>query len=180
MYPLIEIRKSHVFPQLLYFWTATIHNWLWLLEDNSMKDLIINDFKFYTQNGAIKIYAFVIMPNHIHLIFSDQKKISKEQAHVSILKHTAHQFQKHLRKTRPNFLEKFKVEFNNKKFQFWQRDSLAIEIDDHKMFEQKLEYIHQNPLQDHWNLVQHPCDYKYSSAAFWEREDEGYDFLSEI
>ncbi len=176
--PLKQIRKSHVFPKRIYFWTATIHRWLNLLEEDFFKDIILNDLKYYSEKGALKIYAFVIMPNHIHLIFSEEKQLSKEQPHVSLLKHTAHLFQKKLRTENPIFYNEFKVDAKNKKYQFWQRDSLAVEMTSSKILEQKLTYIHNNPLQDHWNLVKHPCDYYYSSAKFWERDDLSFAFLS--
>jgi hypothetical protein len=45
---------------------------------------------------------------------------------------------------------------------------LSVELWSPKVFMQKLEYIHNNPLQDKWHLVQFPEDYKYSSAKFYE------------
>ena len=51
---------------------------------------------------------------------------------------------------------------------FWQRDALAVHLNSKKKIEQKLEYIHLNPLQEKWNLVNRPEDYKWSSAKFYE------------
>ena len=49
---------------------------------------------------------------------------------------------------------------------------------DRKILEQKLDYIHLNPLQEHWNLVTDPNEYLYSSCSFYEREDKRYNWLT--
>jgi len=41
----------------------------------------------------------------------------------------------------------------------------------------QLNYIHANPLSKGLKLVSDPCDYKYSSAAYYEMDEKKYDFL---
>jgi REP element-mobilizing transposase RayT len=66
--PLIkERRKSHIEHGDIYFWTATINNWYKLLEKDEYKDVIIESLQYLTDAGKIDVYAFIIMPNHIHL-----------------------------------------------------------------------------------------------------------------
>lgn len=36
---------------------------------------------------------------------------------------------------------------NNKEYQFWQQDNRAIQLSTFEMAEQRLEYIHQNPVK---------------------------------
>ena len=55
----------------------------------------------------------------------------------------------------------------DRKYQIWKRKSLSIPIDNNLIFEQKLNYIHENPLQAKWQLVDKPEDYFYSSALFY-------------
>jgi putative transposase len=62
--------------------------------------------------------------------------------------------------------------------QFWQRDPMAIELYTRKVFEQKLNYIHNNPLQERWCLVENAADYKFSSAKYYETEIDDYGFLN--
>ena len=52
----------------LYFFTATILEWKHLLKDNNYKVIITDTLKFLCTAEKIKVCAFVIMPNHIHLI----------------------------------------------------------------------------------------------------------------
>ena len=57
-------RKSFTAPNKIYFWTATIHKWHHLLEDDTVKQIIINSLKVLSDRNIITVYAFVIMPNH--------------------------------------------------------------------------------------------------------------------
>ena len=52
---------------------------------------------------------------------------------------------------------------NNKNYQFWQQHNHPIEIHDNTLMEQKLEYIHRNPVES--GIVREPEDYLYSSAS---------------
>jgi putative transposase len=97
----------------------------------------------------------------------------------SFLKYTAHAFKK-LLKTTPAMLEMYVVNAGNKAYEFWQRDPLAIRLYSEKVMLQKLNYIHANPLSKGWKLVSDPCDYKYSSAAYYEMNDKNYNFLKDI
>ena len=45
---------------------------------------------------------------------------------------------------------------------------------------QKLRYIHNNPLAGHWQLVKDPCDYKYSSARYYELNKKNFSFLKDL
>jgi len=65
-----QIRKSQTYFHKIYFWTATIHNWLLLLEADENKKLILSSLKKLSDDKLISVYAFVIMPNHMHLIWS--------------------------------------------------------------------------------------------------------------
>ncbi len=51
---------------------------------------------------------------------------------------------------------------NNKDWQFWQQHNKPLEIKGQEMFDEKLLYIHQNPVQA--GFVTREEDWKYSSA----------------
>ncbi|WP_373524353.1 hypothetical protein [Aquiflexum sp.] len=48
----------------IYFFTATIHNWIPLFNEGSYKKIILSSLKYLSDKQLIKIYGFVIMPNH--------------------------------------------------------------------------------------------------------------------
>ncbi len=164
----------------VYFFTATVHNWLPMLIDDSYKEIIISSLKFLKTKGLIRIYGFVIMPNHIHLIWELLEMNGKESPHSSFLKFTGHQFLKKLRNENLKLLEKFKVELVNKDYEFWQRDSLPIEIYTQEIIFQKLQYLHNNPCKGKWMLANSPVDYKYSSFEFYETGIDSFGMLTHI
>ena len=129
--------------------------------------------------GKIDVYAFVIMPNHIHLIWRVKELNGKETAQGSFLKYTAHEFKKQLIKD-GNSLSNYLVNASNKKYEFWQRDSLAIHLFTEKVAYQKLDYLHHNPCAVHWQLVKDPVDYYYSSAGFYFLGEKKFDFLKDL
>ena len=171
-------RKSFSAVDKIYFWTATIRNWHPLLQSNDEKKLIIDSLKILSERGLITVYAFVIMPNHIHLIWQLNKDNGKESAKGSFLKFTAHEFKKKLKIT--GGLEKYKVLAANKAYEFWQRDSLGIEIWSRKVAVQKLDYIHANPVSGKWQLSKDDVSYYYSSARFYEYGMDEFGFLKNL
>ena len=54
------------------FFTATNLEWKHLLREDKYKEIIIDSFRFLVKNNRVKIYSFVIMPNHLHLIWQMQ------------------------------------------------------------------------------------------------------------
>src|SRR5690349_19423766 len=90
-------RKSFTTINKIYFWTATIHNWNHLLKDDIDKVIIVDSLKTLSDRGLITIFGFVIMPNHIHLIWQLNQDNGKESAKASFLKFTAHALKKKLK-----------------------------------------------------------------------------------
>ena len=66
-------RKSYTSLGKIYFWTATIHKWYTLLQDDKMKDIIIDYLKILSGEHKIVIYGFVIMPNHLHFMWQQNR-----------------------------------------------------------------------------------------------------------
>ncbi len=95
------------------------------------------------------------------------------------MKFTAHTFKKMLLQ-QPDKLLQYKVNAANKQYEFWQRDSLAIELYSLPVAVQKLNYIHNNPVAAHWQLCNYPTDYPYSSAAYYEDGEDKFGFLKNL
>jgi REP element-mobilizing transposase RayT len=71
------------------FFTATILEWKPLLKQDYYKDIIIDSLRFVVQQNRVKVYSFVIMPNHIHLIRQIQPGHKRENVQRDFLKYTA-------------------------------------------------------------------------------------------
>ena len=163
----------------IYFITFTCFRWQPFFELVNGYDLVYKWFDVL-KNFGNEVLGYVIMPNHIHLIWRINEPNGKESPQGSFLKYTAHIFKKMLRDEGRLTLEAYGVDAENKKYEFWQRDSLAIPLFTRKVAIQKLNYIHNNPLKEHWNLVKHPCDYKYSSARYYEMNEKDFSFLKDL
>ncbi|RAI88504.1 transposase [Algoriphagus yeomjeoni] len=164
----------------IYFFTATIHNWIPLFDRAGFKEILLSSLKYLVDKKCLKIYGFVIMPNHIHLLFENTKMNGKELPHASFLKFTSHSFLRKLKEDIPEYLNKFIVNFANKDHQFWQRDSMAVELYTPNMVYQKLDYIHNNPCKKKWMLSNNPLDYTYSSYKFYETGVDEFGLLSHV
>src|SRR5476651_1564001 len=149
------------------FFTATILEWKHLLTPDSFKDIIVNSLLFLKNEKSIVIYGFVIMPNHIHLIWQIQDGFKRDKVQMRFLKYTAQQMKFKLLQTDKFKLEQYRVNAKDREYQFWERNALSVDLWSQKVFEQKLNYIHDNPLQERWQLAEFPEDYKYSSARFY-------------
>lgn len=161
----------------IYFWTATISKWRHLLKDDNYKHVVVDSLIYLSNANKIKVYGFVILPNHVHLIWEMLAQNGKEHPYESFLKLTAPQFQKMLKSSSQEDYEMFNVDEVTRKQRYWKRDPLAVRILSKEMLEQKLDYIHNNPLQEHWQLVDTPEAYFYSSAYDYLNEFTRFEFL---
>jgi REP element-mobilizing transposase RayT len=171
-------RKSFFEIERTYFFTATIHEWLPLLNSKDNKELVINYLKELSSKGLIKVYAFVIMPSHVHFIWQQLQKNGKETPQGSFLKYTAHELLKRVKENGTSKL--YEVNAANKKHQIWQRNSLSVEISSKYFAKQKIDYIHYNPVSGKWNLAKNYLDYPYSSARFYETGVDEFGFLHNL
>src|SRR5665811_319590 len=89
----------------LYFFTTTILQWRMLFKPDKYKNIIVKSLTYLVLKHKISVYGFVIMPNHIHLLWELLELNGKEMPHASFLKYTSHTIQKDLRKNHPKVLE---------------------------------------------------------------------------
>ena len=172
-------RNSRLELNQVYFWTDTIYRWKNLIKPEKYKALIISELRQLVEKKYIRIYGFVIMPNHIHVIWEMLKMNGREKPYASFNKATAHLIVKDLKLNHPNVLTHFKVSDNERSYRIWQRDALGVLMDSRNKLEQKLDYLHENPLQEKWQLVQSPEEYRWSSARFYEDGVDGlFGFLT--
>jgi REP element-mobilizing transposase RayT len=162
----------------ILFFTATILDWKHLLKPDSNKQIIIDSLGYLSKDGRIWVYGFVIMPNHIHILWSMQEGYELKNVQRDFLKYTAQQLKFRLIDSNSPYLESFRRNKSDREFQFWQRNSYNIRVVNREICEQKLDYIHNNPLQQKWQLVKNPVDYKYSTAKYYELNQDDWGFIT--
>ena len=77
-------------------------------------------------------------------------------------------------------LEEYATNQKDRNYLFWQRDPLTILITDKNMSGKKLDYMHTNPLQPHWQLCKEPAEYRFSSAKFYETGEDEFNILTHL
>jgi len=158
------------------FFTATIVGWNKLLASDKYKKIIVSSLKFLVEDKRITLNAFVIMSNHIHVIWRMQPLIHPNNVQRDFLKYTAQRIKADLQKKRPAMLVCFQSTAGDRYYQFWQRRPLSIELRTHKVYLQKLQYVHWNPVRA--GICNLPGDYAYSSAMFYETGIDKWGFLT--
>ena len=159
----------------LFFVTATIVDWVRILKKKQYRDIVLNSLKWLHTNDRIKLYAFVIMPNHLHFISKPTDEYSINQILQIFSSFTAHEFLKNLKIGDWRLLKYFKdaaqKENLKSKHHFWQKIQ-AKNIYSVDYLKQKLEYVHNNPIAKNWQLANERSDYEYSSACFYDKGSE--------
>ena len=159
-----------------HFFTATNLYWKKLLEPDKYKNIIINSMKFLVEEKRVIVYGFVIMPNHIHLLWHLLAGKIREDVQRDFLRHTAQEIKSDTLISNPDGLKPYLINAKDRKYQFWERNALSVEIWSEKVLIQKLKYIHENPVRA--GLCKYPIDYKYSSAFLYKTGIYNWGFLT--
>jgi putative transposase len=155
--------------QYTYFITSSIHCWVPLIIDESLFEIIIDGLVFAQRKKGLEIYAYVIMLNHIHAVIGHNNSSEIPNIIRDFKKHTSKEIKKHLctlgRYSNHYWLKPSKQQGTK----VWQEGYHPIAIFSETVLEQKIEYIHQNPVKK--GYVAKPEDWKYSSARNYILED---------
>ncbi|MCF8326258.1 MAG: hypothetical protein K9I84_14970 [Leadbetterella sp.] len=157
----------------LYFVTFTCYRWLPLFEITNLYDNIYKWFH-YLKTKEIKICGYVIMPNHIHLLIFLPENAPELMLVIGNAKRfMAYEIGKRL-KNRQDILDilesgvKPPERKKGKLHQVFEESYDAKECFSNEFIEQKLSYIHKNPISGKWKLADTYIDYPHSSARFYE------------
>ncbi|MFN2458015.1 MAG: transposase, partial [Chitinophagaceae bacterium] len=86
------------------FFTAVCKDWLPLLQSDAAKHIVIDALKYRIDKGEVKVCAYVIMPNHMHLIWRVSEKLRREDFQRDFLKFTAKKVIEYLQSNKSEFL----------------------------------------------------------------------------
>lgn len=147
-----------------YFLTATIVEWLPVFQGVEPCNIIVDALEFCRQNKEMKLRAYVIMENHIHLIAEAPDLSTTIQSFKS---YTARQIISHMTNSNKEWLHRlftlYKKRYkHDSTYQVWQEGVHPQRIQGAEMLTQKMTYIHQNPVRR--GYVDLPEHWRYSSA----------------
>ncbi|MGB7068213.1 MAG: transposase [Pyrinomonadaceae bacterium] len=162
---MIQISRDKPF----YYLTSVAHNRLPVFQKGSIKQIVCDAWNAARKSGEILIFAYVVMPDHTHLITDGQREIS------DVLRFTngiaAKRILDYLKENDfKSSLRKLRQEEKRKgyKYSVWQHNPNAFRISGEDTLMQKVNYIHQNPVRA--GMVEQAEDYRYSSARLWKRK----------
>lgn len=170
----------------VYFLTFTVTDWVDVFTRNEYKTEIVNSLNYCVSNKELCIYAWCLMTNHLHLVckadenfrISDIIRDFKKFTSKSIIK----MIQQIPESRRDWMLDRFefagKFDRRIKKYKFWQETNHAVLLDTNLMIDQRINYIHENPVRA--LIVAHPHEYIFSSAVDFAGEKGLVEIQTEI
>ena len=155
-YKFIDVISPH-------FMTCTVLHWIPVFTRRETVSILLDSLRFLKDEG-LKLHSYVILENHLHLIAQSEQL---DRDIVRFKSFTARKLIQHLEKHQVNtILDQLafykKAHKGDRTYQFWQEGVHPEWIQDEDMMRQKIEYIHQNPVER--GYVDKPEHWWYSSA----------------
>lgn len=168
--------------QKLYFVTFTVIHWIDVFIRNEYRSIFIESIKYCQNNKGLLVCAFCIMPSHVHLILGSSGQYNLEGIIRDLKSFTSRNIRLLLEKntlvqeSRRDWMLRMmynagRYNNNNIDFQFWQQHNHPIELNTNELMDQKLEYIHLNPVAS--GFVDTPEAWTYSSARDYSGSSQG-------
>jgi len=175
-YHLIPLSSNLIFTLIRnqecpYFVTLTIVSWIDVFTRDHYRQAIIESLKYCQSKKGLLVYAYCIMTNHIHLIIGTTDK-PMEFILRDFKSYTSRLIKELIFNNKRESRKKWMIDLfkrsginngNNTDWQLWQQHNHPIELWDSYMANQKLEYLHNNPVVA--GHVLNPEDWRWSSAA---------------
>lgn len=158
-------------PAGMYFTTFATIGWIDVFTRKIYKDIIVESLRHCQEQKGLELFAWIIMSNHVHFIIKGAEGFLLQDTIRDFKKFTSKQIIKAIQENPKEsrkvwMLSIFKrageYNYRNTHYQLWQNGYHAIELYSPKVTQQKLNYIHNNPVKT--GNVEKPADYLYSSA----------------
>ncbi|MEQ9299795.1 MAG: transposase [Cyclobacteriaceae bacterium] len=158
----------------IYFITFAVVEWVDVFTRSDYADIVLASLRYCQNEKGLDIYAWCIMSNHVHMIISakngdlsnvlrDFKKFTSKAIIVAIQENDGESRRDWMLQI---FMEAGERNSRNQSFQFWKQDNHPIELFSNAFMDQKLKYLHDNPVVA--GIVDNASDYRYSSARNYE------------
>jgi REP element-mobilizing transposase RayT len=177
----MSVKKYIPYDSGIFFITFTCYKWKPLIELVNGYEIIYKWFDYLKSKGH-GINGYVIMPNHLHTILS----FTKSEKSINTIIGNGKRFMAYEIIRRLENLGEINIltelsnsvsdseKLRNKKHEVFQPSFDWKYLDNDKIIEQKLSYIHENPIRGLNPLVANPLDYTHSSARFYEGLESVY------
>lgn len=164
----------------IYFVTFTVIEWIDIFIRDIYRDIFYNSVYFCQKEKGLEVYAYCIMTSHIHMIIgrngtSNLSDIIRDLKSFTS-RHTRKTIENNIQESRKNWMMRMMKSTGiknerNKDYQFWLQDNHPVELSSNEMMEQRLDYIHNNPVEA--GFVDDPCAWLHSSARDYASVGKG-------
>jgi putative transposase len=164
-----------------YFVTFTVIHWIDVFIREEYIKIFINSVEFCQVNKGLEVFAWCIMPSHVHLILRAKQPFRLQDVIRDLKSFTSRSIRKALEsntgsESRREWLLSMmyyagKYNPNNKDFQLWQQHSHPIELSTERSVNNVLAYIHNNPVKA--GFVDLPEMWRHSSARDYYQSAKG-------
>ncbi len=156
--------------QSAYFITMTTVGWIDIFTRKNHKIAIVDSLRYCQNNKGLKVYGWCLMSNHLHMICSAREGYILYDILRDFKKYTCKKVIKQIKEEPESRREWILNLFQkccqylkrNQTYKLWQDGNHAEVIYSNDFFDQKLNYIHQNPVEQ--MIVANAEDYLFSSA----------------
>jgi len=154
----------------IFFITTTVVDWVDIFTRPIYKHIIIDSLRYCQKEKGLEIYAWALMSNHLHLIAGAKEGFLLSDIIRDFKRHTSKLITKTIETENESrkewMLNRFEFAGKNdnkiKYYKFWQEGYDEISLFFVEVFNEKLNYIHNNPVKA--EIVTEPHHYLYSSA----------------
>jgi REP element-mobilizing transposase RayT len=154
-----------------YFVTFAVEGWVDVFTREEYRQVIIDSLKHCQKEKGLVLFAWCLMTNHIHLVIGRKGVTKMEDIVRDFKKFTSVKLcrliESNVHESRREWMLRIfrsaaEDSSKHERYKFWQSEYHPIELDGNAMIDQKLEYIHDNPVEA--GFVDVPENYLYSSA----------------
>ena len=160
-------------PYLPHFVTFTVVGWVDIFTRRQCRDILIDNLKYCIAHKGLLLYGYVVMSNHLHAIMAVEENTNGLSYFIRDFKsYTSKQLMNWMLSTNKesrvdwmtSIFQNFALKtYTNDSFQIWTHYNHPVIVTEMDIFNQKLNYIHNNPVKA--GIVRKPEDYLYSSAS---------------
>ena len=162
-----------------YFISFAVINWIDLFVRDIYREVLVESVRYCQLNKDLQLYAWCIMTSHDHMIIGSRGN-NLSNIVRDLKRHTSEKLRAEIRMNPTESRREWILSMmehagsdngNNRGFQLWQQHNHPIILDTDKILHQKLDYIHNNPVEA--GFVELAEEWLYSSARDYLTERRG-------
>ena len=162
--------------EYVYFVTWTVTDWLAVFTTHEQFMVLIDALAYSRTRKGLLVHAYVVMPNHAHLIISSEPSAALPGIVRDLKRFTSRALTRlfeergagvHLQ----HFREAARRSGRGNDYALWREGWHPVAIYTHRFFRQKLDYLHENPVRK--GYVRRAEHWQYSSAGDYITGEQG-------